>query len=1020
MAAGKTKRSKQEDFEPREGSPKKPKKEEPYSDSGGDMDAEPPLEPPPLEPPEAFKPEKAPDVADDEDGDTTASESEPEATEEANSPAPAADDEANETQMGRHITERLTGLAQKRSGIQPINCREVTLSVQDLRQVYERVTQQTAPADKDKDWFCSMMTTGALWDNDLTARRTNRAFTNAVREFRLAKFVKWGETFPDPFYEDADHKIPRSPASFMKAIQTSMMSTPGLFKIPAANELTQMCTSTSALGEKATLTAYQNFIRNYITPHWPASMGGSGRGNPLGGVLLWHSVGAGKTCSYIAAASSSFELVGWHIVLATKTGQSEDFLKNVFDTVCHASFGEQLAKATPGQRQKFRGMSRQERASEFASRYGNHTCKWMSENPSTGRTVAPMQGWTYQRMTNYLIGNSNSAPDVQQLKACQKKDGGKIDPLHKVLFIIDEAHNFINTQFYRDGKFNKEKWDRMIAMIRQSRDRSRHNGVRFILATATPQNPHPANLFRLLNMMTTQNPTLLPVTDEGYAQWVENLPDSSTWPSILNMSSGNSLRLEQKAVYNFFLVSRGLVSYIDATSDVSHFPHQMEDRRVLVRLTEHQAKAVQKCVETMGRTLVSRQKSKPTDTATPPKRKWGKQAEHNPEMRFSDCVRQASNFANSSLTRYHFDAPDYDAQALRNEMPMISEKMVMLLNLIDERDSDDREQSLKQNKRPRPMKHVIYTRLAKDARMLMSCLLADGDYESALHVNKKGKLDILNKRSGAYNFGLLSKDAEMWGQVQDEKIRTRIIAAFNSRENAHGAIMRFVIIDESMSEGVDLMNVSHLHIFEPTNTDIQMRALIEDSKPLDVWDDSISKQIVGRVSRFCGSKFLDFNNTLAADGKPIGWSLTIDRYYEVFDKHDRAKLGGVRTPMELMIETGALDLDYLKRLGNQVKIRNLAIMSAVDRLLWNAVRMQAGYTHEEADPYAAAKNNVGAVQQATTLAENLDQDEDVLAPRPVKQGPERKEWEEDENDSESEVEEDENRQRFAEEESRIY
>ena len=58
--------------------------------------------------------------------------------------------------------------------------------------------------------------------------------------------------------------------------------------------------------EIAILLGYKNntqaFVKNYFTPE-----------NPIKGMLLYHSVGTGKTCSAIAAASSTFERQGYTI-----------------------------------------------------------------------------------------------------------------------------------------------------------------------------------------------------------------------------------------------------------------------------------------------------------------------------------------------------------------------------------------------------------------------------------------------------------------------------------------------------------------------------------------------------------------------------------------------------------------------------------------------------------------------------------------------------------------------------------
>ena len=77
-------------------------------------------------------------------------------------------------------------------------------------------------------------------------------------------------------------------------------------------------------GELITYSPTQAFISNFFTPD-----------SPYKGMLLWHSVGTGKTCSAIATATSTFEPDGYTILWVTRTTLKNDIWKNMFDQVCH-------------------------------------------------------------------------------------------------------------------------------------------------------------------------------------------------------------------------------------------------------------------------------------------------------------------------------------------------------------------------------------------------------------------------------------------------------------------------------------------------------------------------------------------------------------------------------------------------------------------------------------------------------------------------------------------------------------
>ena len=867
---------------------------------------------------------------------------------------------ATESEMVTTIKKRTT----KDFGpSEAIECRDLKLSVEELRRVWETVSGQKAPATADKKWFCSQMTTTGLSATDEGTRELRKKFVREVRYLKDLKFVQWLEPFPDPFF---DGSRPKSAETFMEEV-TASMTRPGtkmaeLLQMKPLQELTNAC-YTLQPGEKTKLAQYQEFIRNYLTPRNPAS---------LGGLLLWHSVGSGKTCSFIAAASSSFELAGWHIILSTPAAVNAEFLKNVFELVCHAQYGERLSRMNPQQQKEQRDLSVADRAEEFGKLYGG--CKWISEDQgfsrSTDQSNAPMQAWSHDRVANYILGRSHSAKDVRSLRKCQ---GDNPDPLHKTLFIIDEAHTFLNKNFYAkdgSGSFDQASYSQMLKAIQNSRKISGAKGVRFILATATPQNPHPANLFRLINMLSSK-PNLLPTADEEYDEWVQSLPSEHDWRTALRASSlDSSASAALKPVYNFFLAARGLISYVDVSQDVTHFPRLSVDRRILVRLTEHQAQSLLKCVKAhgggAGQVTTRSLKGKPSTGR---------------EVKFSECVRQASNFADSSMTKYHFDSVDWDPQVLRDEMPLISEKMIMLLNRIDQYDAEDIDEQA-----GRPHKHVIYTNYASDARMLYSCLLADGEFVSAMQVSTKNasRLKFVLKR-GPYNVAMMSKQATMWTLPITSTMRSKIQQIFNSPENAHGNLIRFLVIDRSMAEGIDLLNVRHLHIFEPTETEPETRRLLGNKKAMSAWDDTIAQQVIGRVSRYCGSRNLEFDDRRDESGLPIGWKLTVDRYYETIDPVDRKALGKARTPTELLLQHGAIDFDYLSRLSSQMKLKNLAIMVSVDYLLNEARAQQLGR--------AKAK-------QTIEYAPGTDTEEDPYSPIESK-GP-KKPWEDDDEEEEEE------------------
>ena len=209
---------------------------------------------------------------------------------------------------------------------------------------------------------------------------------------------------------------------------------------------------------KNTLVKYtptQDFIRHYFTP-----------ANPCKGLLLYNSVGTGKTCSAIATATTSFEKAGYTILWVTRTTLKNDIWKNMFEQVCSISIREKIeagVKIPDIQRERMRLLSK----------------AW---------SIRPM---SYKQFSN-LVSAKNS------MYAALVKRNGADDPLRKTLIIIDEAH-----KLYGDsGLSTLEQPDmgRFYEGVMRSYEVSGEDSCRLLLMTATPITKSPMEIVKLLNL----------------------------------------------------------------------------------------------------------------------------------------------------------------------------------------------------------------------------------------------------------------------------------------------------------------------------------------------------------------------------------------------------------------------------------------------------------------------------------------------------------------------------------------
>lgn len=243
------------------------------------------------------------------------------------------------------------------------------------------------------------------------------------------------------------------------------------------------------------------------------------------------------------------------------------------------------------------------------------------------------------------------------------------------------------------------------------------------------------------------------------------------------------------------------------------------------------------------------------------------------------CIRNALNFSKQSS--YHkFDKSSFDINKFRDEYPLLSPKLDILIENIKVLDETDIK------KYNRVYKHVIYTDVkssASGAKMIAAGLLANG-YTNVY--DNKLKINTLQLEKNQYNNFALLCSVPIYDKPFSVNLRKNIMRMYNDRDhNIDGKYIRILILDQGFKEGLDVFDVKYVHLFEPLITK------------------SDEKQAIGRSTRYCGQKGLEFIPTL-------GWPLYVYKYEIVMNdrqklKYDTSKGG------ELFIKNSGLNLDKL-------------------------------------------------------------------------------------------------------------
>lgn len=214
-------------------------------------------------------------------------------------------------------------------------------------------------------------------------------------------------------------------------------------------------------------TPTQNFIRKYFTPDLAYK-----------GMLAYHSVGSGKSCTAIATASTSFENEGYTIVWVTRHTLKEDVWKNIFDQVCDIVLQEKIKgglRIPKDRTERLKLLSKQ----------------WLM----------PM---SYKQFANMLEGRNEFYHKLVERN-------GTEDPLRKTFVVIDEVHKLYTPDLKAQERPNVDKLKRL---IHNSYTISNKDSVRLLLMTATPILDDPMSLIKILNFLRLPEQQLSEDLDE--------------------------------------------------------------------------------------------------------------------------------------------------------------------------------------------------------------------------------------------------------------------------------------------------------------------------------------------------------------------------------------------------------------------------------------------------------------------------------------------------------------------------
>ena len=279
--------------------------------------------------------------------------------------------------------------------------------------------------------------------------------------------------------------------------------------------------SSGGNGNIVSFTPTQDFVRNYFQPS-----------SAYKGILFYHSVGTGKTCSAIATASSSFDTQGYTILWVTRHTLKTDIWKNMYNQVCSLDIQEKIKN----------GLTLPKKISS--------NLKYVSKNW--------MEPISYKQFSNMLLKKNKIYNEMV-------RRNGEEDPLKKTLLIIDEAHKLYSPTV---AKSEKPNTDILEKMIQDSYTKSGDDSVRVLLMTATPFTEDGMEMIKLLNIIREDD------------KFRDNFDDfAKQYLDTQGYFTERGLRTFQDKI-------SGYISYLNRSQDARNFAHPVIENIYAMMSTE--------------------------------------------------------------------------------------------------------------------------------------------------------------------------------------------------------------------------------------------------------------------------------------------------------------------------------------------------------------------------------------------------------------------------------------------------
>lgn len=418
-----------------------------------------------------------------------------------------------------------------------------------------------------------------------------------------------------------------------------------------------------------------------------------------------------------------------------------------------------------------------------------------------------------------------------------------LDSNSKVIFIIDEVHNFIRNVYSNMAKSSGRAYNIYEHIIRHKRD---NPNTRTVLISATPAVNYPYELALLFNLL---RPNIFPDKEDVF----NNIFISKDGLSSMNISAKNMF---QRRILGLVSYYQGATPSYFASRNIYYFdvvmsPYQEKVYDYFEKLEKDMEKKSR-----FGTKLYKSYTRQTSNFVFPPindevdgfsrprpnnfrlneqqisKLNEGRTVEINTDV---EAYRQAIEKFLTTFEKYMFQIRQTDIK----EGHFITEDIAAYATQFDSNFTKFAKAEIKKSN----LFNKMYECSAKMTAIVFNLFATPGPaivYSNYVLMEGLQIFKIYLKLFGLYNFMdnmTINPQAigfiEFHGGITDMKQRYEALNEFNKKNNKDGTLLKAILISAAGAEGLNLKNVTHVHIMEP------------------YWNEVRIAQLIGRAIRLC-------------------------------------------------------------------------------------------------------------------------------------------------------------------------